>query len=709
MDAMRALLDPQAIAVVGASQRPGRGRNVVANLRDCGFSGEIFAVNPRYPDVLGYPCVPSVRNLPPSVDCLLLAVAADATCDILEEAFVHGIRAAIVLAAGFGEGGHGEARAARLLALTERGMCICGPNCFGLINVRSGAAAYSGPVPRPLRPGPVALVSQSGGLGASAFAPLMTDRALGFSHFVSCGNQIGTTIEDYIAHFVDDPDITVIAAVVEQLKNPQKLTQIVRAAHAKQKTLVFFRAGRSTAGEVMIQSHTGALAGNSEITVAFLRRCGIIDVDRYDEFVEAIELFAVAPRNESAGRDIVVISGSGGGAAIAVDALHAAGIELSPLHAATQQRMTEVLPAFGSVTNPIDGTGAIYDDPELLPKIIDAVQADPRDPVLVASLFAKAAGNERMRGFARTFADAARTSGRTIVAYQYSPLGGPLDAEIVETLHAAKVPLLLGTANAMGALRYLAVRRDYRARVAAAAATSVATAAATHLGGDDFLSVRNALVASGIPVVDAGIAHSENEATALLQRFGTAVAVKAEAPGLLHKSDISCVRLNCSNEREVAEAYRAVMQNARKAGFERGLGVLVQPMVEAATEVYAGIIDDPMFGPAICFGLGGVFIEILQDAATEMAPLAHDDAIRMIRGIKGVRILDGARGRERVDVDALATLLVNLGNFAIANRGRFRTLDLNPIMVGPSGAIAVDIAIEPATPTEMNTIANAAE
>ncbi len=635
MDAMRALLDPKAIAVVGASQRPGRGRNVIANLRDCCFTGGIFAVNPRYQDVLGYTCVPSVRDLPPSVDCLLLAVAADATCDVLEEAFAHGIRAAIVLAAGFGEGGHGEARAARLLALTERGMCICGPNCFGLINVRSGAAAFSGPIPRPLRPGPVALVSQSGGLGANAFAPLMTDRALGFSHFVSCGNQIGTTIEDYIAHFVDDPDITVVAAVVEQLKNPQKLAHIARAAHAKQKTLVFFRAGRSAAGEVMIQSHTGALAGNSEITAAFLRRCGIIDVDRYDEFVEAIELFAVAPRDENTGRDIVVISGSGGGAAIAADALHAAGIALTPLHTATQERMADVLPAFGSVTNPIDGTGAIYDDPALLPKIIDAVLADPRRPVLVASLFAKAAGNERMRDFAKTFADAARTSGRTIVAYQYTPLGGPLDTEIVTTLHAAQVPLLLGTSNAMGALRYLAVRRDYRARAAAAPQNTVVPPAAAHLGGDDFLSVRNALVASGVPVAEAGIAHSDEDAVALLQRFDTAVAVKAEAPGLLHKSDLGCVRLNCRNEHEVAEAYNAVVQNARKAGFERGLGVLVQPMIKGAAEVYAGIIDDPVFGPAICFGLGGVFIEILQDTATEMAPLSHDEATRMIRGIKG--------------------------------------------------------------------------
>src|SRR6476660_2468300 len=204
MDAMRALLDPKAVAVVGASRRRGRGTNVIANLRDCGFAGAVFA-----------------------------------------EAHARGICAAIVLAAGFGEGGHGHARAARLQSLANRGMRICGPNCFGLISVKAGFAAYSGPLARPLRAGPVAIVSQSGGLGANVFAPLMTDRELGFSHFVSCGNQIGATIEDYVEYFVDDPDVTVIAAVIEQLKNPRKLLRVARLAHARRKSLLLFQAGRS--------------------------------------------------------------------------------------------------------------------------------------------------------------------------------------------------------------------------------------------------------------------------------------------------------------------------------------------------------------------------------------------------------------------------------------------------------------------------------
>jgi acetate---CoA ligase (ADP-forming) len=712
MEAMRSLLDPKAVAVVGASQRRGRGSNVIANLRDCGFAGEIFAVNPRYQDVLGYKCFPTVSDLPASVDCLVVAVAADAACDVLDEAHARGIPAAIVLAAGFGEGGHGHARAARLRVLADQGMCICGPNCFGLISVKSGFAAYSGPLSRPLRPGSVAIVSQSGGLGANVFAPLMTDRALGFSHFVSCGNQIGATVEDYIEYFVDDPDITVIAAVIEQLKNPRKLMRLAHTAHARRKSLVLFQAGRSAAGQIMVQSHTGALAGNAEILAAFLRRCGIVQVERYDEFVETVELFAIAPRDETVGSELVVISGSGGGAAIAADALHDAGASLASLHPATKERIASVLPEFGSITNPIDGTGAIYDDPALLPKIFDALLTDPARPIIAASVAAKPVGNETMRRFARTFADAARASGRTVVAYQYSPLGGPLDSEIIKTLHDAQVPLLLGIANAMGALKRLPLRRAYWARVAKAdASAQVGGDVGSRLADDrlhgDFLTARQALVAGGVPVVDAGLAHSEDEAVALLRRFGTAVAVKADAPGLLHKSDLGCVRLGCADEREVRDAYAVVVGNARKAGFEGA--VLIQPMITGVAEAYAGIIDDPLFGPAICFGLGGVFVEILNDTVTEMAPLTRDDALEMIHRIKAAPLLEGARGRDRADVEALAALLVTLGQFAIANSGRFRALDLNPIIVGKAGVVAVDVAIEPIAAHAPDIIANAAE
>ncbi len=695
MAAMPQLLHPKAIAVVGASQRGGRGANVIANLTDCGFAGDIFAVNPRYAEILGRRCFPSVGGLPPSVECIVVAVAADAACEVLEEAFARGIRAAIVLSAGFGEGGHGQARGARLRALAERGMCICGPNCFGLISLKSSTAAFSGPLMRPLRAGPVALVSQSGGLGAQVFAPLTTDRALGFSYFVSCGNQLGATIEDYIEYFLDDPDVTVIATIVEALQNPQKLARLAPAAHARRKSLVLFQAGRSSAGQQLAQSHTGALVDDSDIMAAFLRRHGIVQVATHDELVETVELFAMAPRDDTIGREAIVISGSGGGAAVAADVLEDAGTALAPLQASTRERIESVLPEFGSVTNPIDATGSMYDDPALLQKLFDAILAEPGRPVIAASVSARPIGNAHMHGFAATMAEVARASGRTIVAYQYSPLGGPLDQEIVQTLHAAGVPFLLGISNAMRALKYLGARRDAWARAGRSMAVPTPSRAAA-VTQWDFLAARRLLSDAGVAVVETGVARSADEAADLLRRFGAPVALKGDAPGLLHKSDIGCVRLDCRDEDAVRRAYAVIVANMRKAGFG-GNKVLVQPMVSGVAEVHAGIIDDRLFGPAICVGLGGVFIEILDDTVTEMAPLSREDAMGMIAALKAARILAGARGRARGDVEALASLLVALSAFAAAHAGAFRALDLNPIIVRPAGegVVAVDIAVEP--------------
>jgi acetyltransferase len=306
-----------------------------------------------------------------------------------------------------------------------------------------------------------------------------------------------------------------------------------------------------------------------------------------------------------------------------------------------------------------------------------------------------------MRRLAETIAQAARASGRTFVAYQYSPLGGPFDPEVLQTLHSADIPFLLGTSNAMRVLKYLALRREYWARAAGASDAQggggTAPAPTVDLACGDFLTARRALALFGIPVADAGLARSEEEAVALLRRFDAPVAVKAEVAGLLHKSDVGCVRLGCASERDVAAAYREVVANARKAGFKNAAQALIQPMVKGVAEAYAGIIDDPLFGPAICFGLGGIFVEIFKDATTEMAPLSHEDAVRMIHRLEAASILTGARGRRAGDIEALADLLVRLGQFALAHAGRFRALDLNPIIVRAAGegVVAVDIAIEP--------------
>jgi acetyltransferase len=693
MSALQALLDPKAIAVVGASPRPGPGARVIANLRDAGFKGGIFAVNPRYPDVLGYPCVPSIADLPEEIDCLVVAVAAETACSVLEEGQARGIPAAVVLSAGFGEGGQTDARAQRVRAVADRRMAICGPNCFGIINVRSGAACFSGVAPKAMTPGGVALISQSGSLGNFVFGPLVRDRKIGFSHFISCGNQIGTTIEDYVDHLVDDPDVTVIACIIEALKKPDLLLRAARRAHAQRKSMVFFHVGASAAGQAMTRSHTGALAGDTEILRAFLRRCGIVRAESYDQFVETIALFANAPFDPAIGEEVVLVSGSGGSAAVAVDCLDAAGAKLATLDAATGAKLRTILPEFASPTNPIDATGVVYDDPALLPALFEAILAQPGRPIIGATV--NVAAVDRLRRIAGAIADAARASGRTIIAYQSSPLG-PMDDEIVRTLHGAKVPLLLGIQNAMGAITQLKHRRDFAAQAASRADGAQAAAArgTAEPMPQDFLSAREALVTAGIPVAEAVLAASAADAVAAMRRFGRPVALKVEADGLLHKSDLGCVKLNCATEDEVVAGYEAVTVNARAARVAP-TGVLVQPMMAGVVECFAGIVDDPLYGPAIVFGLGGIFVELLRETVTEMASITMDDAMRMIRSVKGAQVLTGARGRAAGDVQALAQCLVNLSRFAAANAGRFRALDLNPIIVMPSGVVAVDIAIEP--------------
>jgi acetyltransferase len=346
------------------------------------------------------------------------------------------------------------------------------------------------------------------------------------------------------------------------------------------------------------------------------------------------------------------------------------------------------------VTNPIDVTGSVFYDPTIMTRLLDAIVADPGKPIIAAAVNAAPAPHDRMRRIADAIADAARSSGRSIVAYQVSPLG-PLDGELVAKLNAAGVPFLMGVASTMSALKHLPRRQEFAVRAPARAPGETIQDGVAACASRDFLGLRRALVESGVAVVETVLASSEAAAVAALRRFAQPVALKADAPGLLHKSDIGCVRLGCATEAEVAEAYHAIVANAQRAGFGNA-DVLIQPMTSGVAEAFAGIIDDPLYGPAIVFGLGGIFVELLDDTAIEMAPLTKDDALRMIHRLKAAPMLLGARGRPRSDIEVLATLLVRLSHFAVANSGMFRALDLNPIIVGAAGAgvVAVDIAVE---------------
>lgn len=676
-----------------------RGSRVLQNLHTTGFEGRVYGINPNYQQVQGFPCYASVSDIPGQVDCVVVAIPAPGVVDVLENAYAAGVRGAVVLSSGFGEGGHSDAeRVARIAALADRGMSICGPNCYGVLNVHTGAAAFSGRIADPLVKGGVGLVSQSGGFSNVVADPLMEDRNVGFSSVISCGNQLGLSVEDYLGYLADDPATKVLAAFVEGFRNPAKLADAARRAAVAGKPIIVLKSGRTEAGKAAARSHTGALSGSTEVLTALLRRLGIIQVSGIDELIETIALFAVTDIARPISREIVVVTGSGGEGSHAADAAASAGLGMATLSDTVSARILDALPEFGAASNPLDGTGTIFESDDLFPRLFDAVLSDERDDVVAVNLSARTPKESfaPMRQFAHAVAKAAGSGRRTIVTYGTSALGSD-DRQLIDTVQSARIPYLAGTQYAMRAIASLYEYQRNRGRVATAEPlTPPKPAARADLpaGVLPFLTARDLLADFGVPVAETGLATSAEDAAALADRIGYPVAVKAEAANLVHKSDVGGVVLGCRDRDEVAAAYARVTERVRAAGYPDISGALVQAMPAGGVETIAGVTVDPVLGPAVVFGLGGIFVELIRDVVTEVAPLSLEEAKDMIGRVRGARILGGARGRQPSDVDSLARLLVGLGELAHQYAHRVVSIDVNPILVGPSGAVAVDALVE---------------
>lgn len=695
---MQKLLSPDSIAIIGASsQATSRGTGVVRNLKRCGYAGEIFAVNPKYSEIEGVTCYPSIDALPRVVDCLVVAINAEAALDVLESAFTKGTRAAVILSAGFGEGGRHPERLRRLKALAAQGMYFCGPNCFGLYNLRHRAAMFSGRVDPDWPTGSVAMVSQSGGMITYVAMPLMVERQLGFGYLVSCGNQVGTTVEDYLEYFVDDPDTRVMAVYLEGIEKPDKFRRVAVRAVEMEKPIVALTVGRSQASREAVVSHTGSLAPRPEILSAFLRQCGVLQARGLGEMCEIIEALAVLKRR-SLGRKLFVISASGGEAALTADIMAESGIQPADLSEQTAKRLSKLIPDFGTIRNPIDPTGALFQDRELFSKAVSTVLDDPDDSMLAVSLNARGAAHPMMRDFADQLSKIAKSASRPIMAFAPCGMGGLLDPIAVEGLHGADVPMLSEVAIAIQTVGHL---HDYwdtverMKRTPAHDVDQIVMGEKAPAGLLSFEHARDLMVPFGVPFAPTVLVQDADEAAALATRLGYPVVVKVDALGLAHRSDVDCVRINCQNAESVRAAVADVVRNARRAGYDQLYGILIQPLVHTAVEAIAGIQNDPVLGPAVIFGLGGIYTEILNDVMIESAPITMETAERMITGIRAAQIFHGARGRPRADIAALSMLLVGLGNFALAYRDCLEEVDLNPIMVGPadSGVSVVDALV----------------
>jgi len=696
---LTALMRPASVAVVGASQRVGRGTRVIANLQQFGYAGRVFPVNPRYGEVLGLPCYPDLAALPEPADLVVVAVPAAGVPDLLANAVGRGTRAAVILSSGFGEAGPaGRERQAALERLSaERGLLICGPNCYGVFNVRLGMAAFSADFLAPPRPGAVALVSQSGGFSHAIAEALSNQRAVGLSHIVSCGNQAGVGIEDYLEFLVEDPDTAVVGAYVEGFRQPGRLRAIGARARELGTTVVVLKVGQSENAREAMLTHTGSLAGAPEIAAAVLRQAGFIPVASLNEMLDALALLAAAGARR-AGPRVAVLSGLGGECGRVSDAADRVGLALPPLSAATAEALRAAMPDFATPRNPLDGTGAMYENPAIFPRLIDVLLDDPDVDVLAVNLRAnvpRPGGWAPSREFSRVIRDAVKARPDRLVVAFSSFAGGDLDQEVIEPLAEAGVPFLDGTETALLALRHFLAHRGVMARTDAPRSPGLDGRVAAPRPGSAALGVE-LLREAGIPVVPMIAARDAAAAARAADQLGYPVALKVDSPDLPHKSDVGGVRLGCADAEGVRRAFAEMLAEVRRrAPAARVDGAVVQPMIGDGVEMILGVKRDPLFGPAVVCGFGGVYVELLRDVAVRVPPIDAGAAREMLAELRGHALLRGARGRPPADVAALAETIVRVG--ALAASGRVRSLDLNPLLVLPEGrgVVAVDWLLEP--------------
>jgi acyl-CoA synthetase (NDP forming) len=705
------LMNPKSVAIIGASQRTSaalnrepRGNRVIRNLRNFGYPGRIVAINPKYTEVMDCPCYPDVAAIPESVDCVVLAVPNRHVPDLLESAAATGVRAAVVFSAGFAEiGAEGKEREARLEALSrDRGFLICGPNCYGVLNVFGKATLFSSTIPPGFLGGPVALVSQSGGLSTTIANALMLNRHVGLSYIVSCGNQAGATVEEYFNYFVEDENTRVVAAFVEGFKQPHQLLAVARKAAARNKPLIILKGGRSEVSKRAAATHSGSLAGAVEVVDAAFRQGGIVSVRSLNELIDAVSVFSCATfmNHYNGGRRIGVLSGSGGECTLVSDAAASAGLEVPELSPTTKSQLQEAVADFGNMNNPLDGTGAMYDDEKIFPRLLQTLIDDANIDVVTINLEANDPRPKELKSgnrFSAVIEKAAVSSKKPIACFS-SIVGGPVDPEILLPLRDAGVPLMEGAECATTTIRNLAEYCEFqRKRRAAQKAEPPAPLKKLPSGILPAESAFRLFEEFGIPVVPTVLTRSAEEAAAAADRVGFPVALKIESAEITHKSDVGGVMLKLSNATEVRGAYVRILNevSGRAPGVKID-GVVVQRMAGEGVEMILGVKRDPLFGPVVLCGLGGILVELLKDFAIGIPPLSREQAHDMLKRLRGFSILAGVRGRPAADVDSLCDAIVGLSRLTLSLGDQLAGLDVNPLIVLPlgHGAIAVDALVQ---------------
>lgn len=691
------LLHPASIAVIGASTRPGSfGERVLFNMQH--YAGRAYPVNARYPMIGEHTCYPNVRDLPEVPDCAVICAAREAVEEIVLDCAKAGVGGAIIFASGYAETGKADriAQQERLSAIAqETGLRIVGPNCIGVVNALLDSRVTFmdiTPIPKPER-NAVGVISQSGALGMALAQGVM--RGLSVSHVMTSGNSCDVDMADYVNYLATEPTCRSIACVFEGMATPDRLLLAAENAWAADKPLVIFKMATGEEGAQAAMSHTGSLAGSNASYRAVFKRAGAIVVDNFEDLMETAAFFAKAPPPKA--RGAAIVAASGGAAIMAADRAEQNGVALPQPAPEVRAILESRIPEFGSSRNPCDVTAAVLGDPESLGVCANALLGDPQYGVLVSPLtYGYAPSAKRPQVYS---ALAEQHGKMACVVWQTEWQDGP---GVVEANECERVALFRSMPSCFAAVASWHWRADKRAAgaqtVAATPGRTVAEARAliTAAGGQT-LTEREAkavLALYGVPVVGEQLVQSADDAVNAAAALGYPVVLKVESPDLPHKTEAGVIRLNMRNADEVRAGYAAVMANADKVSPPPRInGVLVQPMVPQGIEMVVGATNDPLFGPLIVVGLGGILVEVLKDTAVAPAPVTPFEAAGLLRQLKGAKLLEGFRGMPAVDTERLAQIISDVSRFAADHRDKVAELDINPLICAGERITAVDALI----------------
>lgn len=691
------LFKPRSIAIVGASANPERfSGKIIPTLRRQGYKGAIYPVNPARSTIGDLPSYPDLASIPGDVDCVVYALAAEHIAGVLDQCPQKKVRLMVVSSAGFAERGDDAGHQLQETLVSRaaaNGVRVLGPNCIGFINLVdqicvSSAAALAWPA---IPMGRIGLVSQSGGLGLASILYGALEDGVSFSHIVTTGNEADLDTIDVARFLIDDDDTDVLAITVEAVRDPEGFRQVLESARSSAKPVVILKSGRTDLGKTMAASHTGALAGSAQVFESVCQQYGAICAHDIDDFYQIASMFARLRRAgklgqlHAPGRQCAALSISGGHIGLFADHASFEGLTFPPFSSATKQRITQELGFEGNFQNPLDTTARTIGDDGFWGRCVEALLQDEHIQVVVPIITVARSYEPAIRDFIRI----SESTPKAIVVVW---AGGDFEGEGRKLLAGSNIPVFRTPARAAAAIRALNTYCELRDRTHdpeqvdvqdPAVQKAVSLLDQAHNGSKAALTERASkeiLGALGLPVTLECSAGTEDAAVEAARKLGFPIVLKGEHPDVLHKSDLGLVFLNLRDEDEVRSAFRSAMQRLEAAGFSDGK-VLVQQMVRAGTELILGITSDPEFGPVVVLGLGGIFVEVLNDAAMRVAPFGREEALAMISELRGGALLDGIRGQPAVDREALAGLLVKLERFAHAARDKVREVDVNPLVI----------------------------